>query len=122
MAYPHYKNRSSKPESLARWRDLTPEQQSALPAACTRFAREGDHVGRTDNGPRAMDRWLAAGLHLNWLSSDPASMPVEKWVTALAMWRSDGSWDQGWGPRPDQPYCRAPANLLTPDHTKRIAA
>lgn len=36
----------------------------------------------------------------------------ERWVTAIRLWRQDGSWSTDWGPAPDQAACRAPADLL----------
>lgn len=34
------------------------------------------------------------------------------WGARLAAWRKEGTWIAAWGPKPDQPGCRAPPELL----------
>jgi uncharacterized protein YdaU (DUF1376 family) len=42
-----------------------------------------------------------------------ANWPVEKWRLMVDYWRETGNWNtDALGPRPDQPGCRAPAELL----------
>jgi hypothetical protein len=36
----------------------------------------------------------------------------EDWATRLKVWREDATWSPAWGPKPDDPKCRAPAELL----------
>lgn len=38
--------------------------------------------------------------------------PAEDWATRLRVWNEDYTWSPAWGPKPDDPKCRAPAELL----------
>jgi hypothetical protein len=35
-----------------------------------------------------------------------------QWAVMIEMWRDEGRWDAGLGPKPGEPGCRAPAHLL----------
>lgn len=41
------------------------------------------------------------------------SMPTVDWSGRLNAWRHDGTWATSWGPKPDEPGCNVPAELLT---------
>lgn len=105
-AYPHTEGRSSKPETLARWLDLSETDRAALPAACDRYRREGREP-KADCGAPAMERWLKRSLHQHWMAkaaNDAApSGPVDPAVQArrLRRFRDTGVWEHGWGPMPD---------------------
>jgi hypothetical protein len=34
------------------------------------------------------------------------------WGSRLKVWREDRTWHNLWGPKPDEPKCRVPAELL----------
>lgn len=37
--------------------------------------------------------------------------PAEDWAGRMAVWKSNRTWSPAWGPNPDDPKCRAPAEL-----------
>ena len=39
----------------------------------------------------------------------------EHWATAVRLYRQDGTWASEWGPRPGDPGCRAPRDLVGPE-------
>lgn len=41
-----------------------------------------------------------------------AAVAGEDWPARLDVWRQDRTWSPSWGPAPDEPKCRAPAELL----------
>jgi len=90
--YPHAAGRSSKPDTLARWRDLTAEARQALPGCCKRYAAEGKEP-KDDCGAPAMERWLKRALHEHWLPK--ADAPSFTWTgppqirTAVVVEQSD---------------------------------
>ena len=42
----------------------------------------------------------------------PSRWGDDQWNTAVRLYREDGSWSDGMGPRPDQPGCEAPHPIL----------
>lgn len=44
--------------------------------------------------------------------AEPALDESELWPAAMAMFREDGRWSSTWGPKPGEPGCRVPPNLL----------
>lgn len=38
--------------------------------------------------------------------------PSEDWNKRLAVWKQSRTWAQAWGPKPDEPGCKAPPELL----------
>lgn len=70
-AYPHHKGRSSKPNSLTRWKALPPDERAGLVAAIAAFR---PNVGEVCGGKGAPDMaaWLNAGKHLNWIGDAQA--------------------------------------------------
>lgn len=38
--------------------------------------------------------------------------PSEDWGKRLAVWKQSRTWAQAWGPKPDEPGCKAPPELL----------
>ena len=102
--YPHRTRRSSKPDSLAQWRKLSPAERLSLPAACARYRRLGAEP-KGECGAPAMERWLKRGLHLNWTDDgEPiaAEGPADTAVVArrLRHYRDTGAWEPTWGERP----------------------
>lgn len=65
-AYPHFKGRSSKPKSKLAWEVLSPTLQVLLPAAATKFRREGQ---MPPGGAPALDKWLGDERYNDWLFS-----------------------------------------------------
>lgn len=114
-AYPHVKGRSSKADTLARWRRLPEAQREALPRAAAAYARDGREP-RMDCGAPAMDRWLKGGKFEDWIGPEPgaggADWPESRWLIAVGLWRSEGAWGESLGPNPGQPGCRVPPHLL----------
>jgi hypothetical protein len=43
--------------------------------------------------------------------ADAQSRPID-WTKNIGYFRSTGNWPIGWGPRPGEPGCRCPAELL----------
>ena len=64
-AYPHFKGRSSKRDTYALWRRLSPTRRKALPSAIARYASDG-HEPNAPCGSPAMEKWLERELDLNW--------------------------------------------------------
>lgn len=114
-AYPHVKGRSSKQDTLAKWRRLTDAQREALPRAAAAYAKDGREP-KMDCGAPAMDRWLKGGKFEDWIGSEPgaggADWPDSRWLVAVGLWRSEGAWGESLGPPPGQPGCRVPPHLL----------
>lgn len=112
-AYPHVRGRSSKADTLDRWKRLPDATRQALPAAAAAYAREGREP-KMDCGAQAMERWLKGGKFADWIgSADQGSdWPDSRWAQAVAMWRAEGSWGESLGPTPGQPGCRVPPHLL----------
>lgn len=38
--------------------------------------------------------------------------PTEDWAARMEVWRANQTWAPGWGPKPGDPNCRVPAELL----------
>lgn len=47
------------------------------------------------------------------LKALPAPKVASEWGPAMDAWRKDGTWFGSWGPKPGEPGCRVPAELLT---------
>jgi hypothetical protein len=43
----------------------------------------------------------------------PAAQPEMDWPVRLKAFAEDGTWAMGWGPRPGDPGCKAPAELIS---------
>lgn len=83
-----------------------------LADAFVRYMAEDRDVQRT-GGP-GLHTWLNDGRWEHWLpqSGEPSSMTDADWQTAIRLWRSDGTWLAKFGPRPGEPGCRAPSQLV----------
>ena len=57
-------------------------------------------------------------INLEWLKNagmtlaDAPTDEADEWADRLKVWREDRTWSPAWGPKPDEPKCRAPAELL----------
>lgn len=79
-AYPHHEGRSSKPNSLARWKKLPADEQTGLVDAIERFKPK---VGSVCGGKGAPDMavWLGDGKHLNWMEPKGGTAhPAAAWA------------------------------------------
>lgn len=80
----------------------------------------------------ALDRWLKDGKFENWQAgSDAPSQDLthDEWARAMRHWTDTLEWLADYAsPAPDQPGCKAPANMLrhaaklVPDRAERILA
>lgn len=103
-AYPHVLGRSSKPKTLAIWRDLDPAVKAQLVNACRAYALRGatSHGGK---GAPAMDRWLRDEKFVGWLHPDKPAVPLlpptaEQLARRERHYRDTGEWRPDWGVRP----------------------
>jgi len=103
-AYPHHAGRSSKPDTLAEWRRLPPDDRANLTACIARFR---PHVASTCGGKGAPDmaRWLRQGKHLNWSEAEPVAAVADgdPWPRRMLGWRASAYWNSEWGPKPGKP-------------------
>lgn len=118
-AYPHVRGRSSKHKALGIWRRLSKAYRDQLPAAASRFAREGREP-KAECGAPGMHRWLADRKFLDWLTSTAVPEPVVRdeastWRSRLRQFTGPSQhWNtMDWGPKPGKPGCRAPPDLLS---------
>ena len=62
--------------------------------------------------------WLKDRAWETWGPLDMATTTIgvgwddTRWSVVIDMWRDEGRWDDGLGPKPGQPGCRAPGHLL----------
>jgi uncharacterized protein YdaU (DUF1376 family) len=118
-AYPHYPGRSSKPDALKEWERLPDDERADLLQAIGMFkAKIREICG--DKGAPCMGRWLKHGRHLSFgavkaagLSERAAAWGPETWGAAVRIFVQEGQWDEASvGPRPGQPGCHAPPEIL----------
>lgn len=96
--------------------------RSVIADAYGRYVVEDRDVQRT-GGP-GLHTWLNDRRWEHWLprSIEPDAMSDADWETALRLWRVQGDWLPRFGPRPGEPGCRAPANLILAKATAALEA
>jgi hypothetical protein len=120
-AYPHHPGRSSKPDTLAEWRRLPPEERSGLVGAIVRFTPNVESACGGKGAP-CMARWLKHGKHLNWTESvgQPATalglevQAYDPWPSRIREFKRNAYWNRlDWGPPPGKPGCTlSPETLI----------
>lgn len=94
-------------------RTTPPESLLAAVRAC--YSTERHTVEEGQYAP-AIYSWLKDGVWKNWIPDQPvtvAEMTDAEWATAMRHWCDTGEWLAGEvSPAPDQPGCKAPANML----------
>lgn len=107
---------SRGPKRLAwpEWRKaLRTYQPEQIIAAMKRYVAEDPDV-KAGRGQPAVHRWLKDGRHEGWMRHTQPAKPMTEngWRAALQVWADDHEWLAQWGPKPGEPGCRVPANLL----------
>ena len=123
-AYPHVRGRSSKPKALGFWRRLPKPHRDQLPAAASRYAREGREP-KAECGAAGMHLWIRDQKFLDWLAPEPSAAPSvsewspDRWRAVLANFHERGLWSDAIGPKPGEIGCLAPAVLMAENQRER---
>lgn len=93
---------------------LSPENASSQPPDARRTASAGAYAAGRAGGSRAAA--AASGKRYPKPNADPTLIPSGKynWEFALQICREDRIWDNSLGPRPGDPHCYVPPDLLLP--------
>ena len=112
-ATPQMRRRAkSKGKTWVEWVKVMKTAEPAIISAGLRvYLREDPDVQRT-GGP-GLHIWLRDRTYEQWQSAAAsAAWTTDQWAAALSIWRETGSWGESLGPKPGEPGCRAPAQLV----------
>jgi hypothetical protein len=113
MASENARRRSSQKDLWAGWTRARRRLAGAIIIQAYAAYQANDPDYQRTGGP-GLHRWLKEKLE-SWLPARPVA-PSERdddfWRMAMIIFRRDGRWDDSLGPRPGEPGCHVPTNLL----------
>lgn len=118
VTYPHVQGRSSKKAAHAQWVKLAAADRSDFVLAVGAFPASPQ--AKRDGGQfvPAMERWVAKGQWRDFVPTatpepaEPKTAEMGEWAEAMKLW-AIGKWNStAWGPRPGEPDCRVPVDVL----------
>jgi len=120
QAYPPRYGGSAKAEAARVFATLVQkgDDPEALIAAAGRFAEEMEQTERTNTSYVPMARtWLNQRRFEDYQPSDAdllaeADPQAQRWRNRLQSYCDTGGWPASWGPKPGDPECQAPAEVL----------